>query len=321
MTLPDKAVQETATGVLFSVKDALDSSNYRYTLNSSTYANAFMVDIVSGDVSVAAGFTLDYEAFVPANNGSERIELTIIVHDSFMAEDSSENVVKTLLQHVILSDVNDESPVFINEFYPYYAVVSLNAAAYSHVYSLSASDPDRDAHVSLSHEFEGNAGDFFDVTFSNAVAHIKPTEDQVLRITIKATDTAGASSQVTSGVVEVKVGTRRPQFNMENGYTFKFQEDNVINQKITTSQNRMKVKSFQPSNIFLVVLDEFSQPSELFEARVSGSSVGCVFDADLHVRRVVDFERDPHIYSLTLRATESNTVLTSTTRLLQEMPT
>ncbi|XP_052798683.1 neural-cadherin-like isoform X2 [Mya arenaria] len=102
---------------------------------------------------------------------------------------------------------------------------------------------------------------------------------------------------------------------MENGYTFKFQEDNVINQKITTSQNRMKVKSFQPSNIFLVVLDEFSQPSELFEARVSGSSVGCVFDADLHVRRVVDFERDPHIYSLTLRATESNTVLTSTTRL------
>ncbi|XP_052798901.1 neural-cadherin-like [Mya arenaria] len=320
--LPDKTVQETATGTLFSVQNATqDNDNYRYTLKSSTYQNAFAVDSVSGGVSVVAGFKLDYETFVPLNNGSARIELTITVTDSSKAENSSEYVVKTLLQPVILSDVNDESPVFTNEFFPYYAVVSLNAAANSLVYSITASDPDRDAQLSLSHEFDGNAGDFFDVTFNNAVADIKRkgqqpfTQDQVLRITIKATDTAGASSQVTSAVVEVKVGTRRPQFSKENGYKFQFQEDNAVNQKITTPQNRIKVKSFQPNSISLAVLDEFSQVSQMFEARVSDSSVGGVYNADLHVKQVVDYETNPQIYSLTIRATEGSTGLTSTTTL------
>ncbi|XP_052797871.1 neural-cadherin-like [Mya arenaria] len=321
IVLPDKAVQETATGVLFSVKDSLDSLNYRYILNSSTYANAFRVDIVSGDVPVAAGFTLDYEAFIPANNGSEMINLTIIVSDNSMTEHSSDNVMKTLLQPVILMDVNDESPVFTNEFYPYYAVVLLSAAANSQVYSLTATDPDRGAIISLSHKFVGNAGLFFDVTYNSAVAEIKRkgqqpfTPDQFLRITIKATDTAGASSQVTSGVVEVKAGTRRPQFNMQNGYTLQFQEENEINQKITILQNRMRVKSFQSNSISLAVLDELSLPFHLFETLVSGSSVVGVYDADLYVKRVVDYERDPRIYSFAIQATEGRTGLTSTTTL------
>lgn len=74
-TLSTKSINETATGFLFSVKDA--NNDWKYTLASSTYQNAFAVS-EEGAVSVAPGFELDYETLT-ANGGSNSIQLVINV--------------------------------------------------------------------------------------------------------------------------------------------------------------------------------------------------------------------------------------------------
>ncbi|KAH3883536.1 hypothetical protein DPMN_007495 [Dreissena polymorpha] len=89
-TNPDQTVAETASGQLFSVAVA-GSPNYRYSLKSSTYKNAFTVS-VTGAVSVAPGFKLDYETYVPANNGSNRIRLEITVTDSTLPQGNSKYI-------------------------------------------------------------------------------------------------------------------------------------------------------------------------------------------------------------------------------------
>jgi len=59
--LPDQTVQENSNGLLFSIANSTTRPSYTYQLISSSYAGAFIVSL-SGDVQVAAGFTLDYEA-------------------------------------------------------------------------------------------------------------------------------------------------------------------------------------------------------------------------------------------------------------------
>jgi len=82
----------------------------------------------------------------------------------------------------------------------------------------------------------GVAGDFFDVTYSGGVADIKRkgqqpfTVDQQFQINIMATDVRGESPQVSQATVEIKAGTRKPQFNKQQ-FDYQFQEDNVVNQR------------------------------------------------------------------------------------------
>jgi hypothetical protein len=57
-TLAAKQVPETSTGVLFTLPDV--NNDWKYTLSSSTYQNAFTVS-EAGVVSVAPGFKLDFE--------------------------------------------------------------------------------------------------------------------------------------------------------------------------------------------------------------------------------------------------------------------
>ena len=59
-------------------------------------------------------------------------------------------VVKELIQPIVILDINDESPVFTNIPTPFLAAVSLTAPAGTIVYSLTASDPDAGAQLSIS---------------------------------------------------------------------------------------------------------------------------------------------------------------------------
>jgi len=82
--------------------------------------------------------------------------------------------------------------------------------------------------------------------------------------------------------------------------------------RITTPEDRIKIKSFQSNAITLTVLNDQSDVSTQFEARVVSTTVGGGrYEADLYVKKVFDYERDPHIHSLVVRATESSTGLTS----------
>ncbi|KAH3883569.1 hypothetical protein DPMN_007529, partial [Dreissena polymorpha] len=318
-TNPDQSVMETASGQLFSVAVA-GSPNYRYSLKSSTYKNAFTVS-VTGAVSVAPGFKLDYETYVPANNGSNRIRLEITVTDSTLPQG---NIVKEILQPVILLDVNDENPVFTNEFVPYLATVALNSPANTLVYSLTASDPDEKANIQLEKVMDGSSDTYFEVVIVGNRADIKRTgavpfqNNQQLNITVRATDRNGNTTQVTSATVQILVGSRAPQFKLEQ-FTYRFQEDNAVNQRITTDLNRIKVRSFQNNAVIFSILDGNSQVSNLFEGRLVAQTSGDVKECDLYVLRSMDYEVDPKNFSLSIKVTEASTGLSSTVPMVVQL--
>lgn len=96
--LAEKQVSEKAQGVVFNVTIP-GNSNYRYALTSSTYEDAFTVVATTGVVSVAQGFTLDYETFVPENNNSARFELKFTVTDNSKQPEQSGYSKYTYLIH------------------------------------------------------------------------------------------------------------------------------------------------------------------------------------------------------------------------------
>ncbi|XP_053376534.1 neural-cadherin-like [Mercenaria mercenaria] len=306
-TLTTRSVDETKTGFLFSVKDP--NNDWKYTLASSTYQNAFTVS-ETGDVSVAPGFKLDYETLT-ADGISNPVQLVINV-----LEKPDDTLVKELIQPVTINDINDELPVFTNKPTPFLAAVSLAAPPNTLVYTLTAADPDAGANLTLalSPAPSSQVANFFKAQILGTTAEIRRignqqfTENQEFRMNFIATDNAApdGTTQRTNAEVQILAGARKPQF-MENTYLIEFEEKNAMDQVIAT----VEVYSFQQNPVTFTVLDENLQTSTVFGTQTVTNPTGPIKGCHIIVKKIMDYETPPRTFSVKIRAQEDNTGLFS----------
>ncbi|XP_064079326.1 neural-cadherin-like isoform X1 [Macrobrachium nipponense] len=207
-------------------------------------------------------------------------------------------------QRVILqiTDVNDEPPYFINRPLPMQAVVKLNAAPNTPVFTLQARDPDKDHDI---HYFlvRDRTGGRFEVDEKSGVVRTRGSEmfqlDMEYVLYVKAEDQNGRidDKQFQSTPEErlsIVGGKRPPQF-----YLPKYEKTIPENSAKDSDIISVKAKSFADREI-RYTLKAKGQGAGTFNI---GPTSGIV-----KLAKELDFEdvRQPHIYQLVVTATEDS---------------
>ena len=213
------------------------------------------------------------------------------------------NFLDTDNQRVIIriKDVNDEPPYFINRPLPMQAVVKLNAAPNTRVFTLQAKDPDTDHNL---HYFlvRDRTGGRFEVDERSGVVRTRGTEpfqlDMEYVLYVKAEDQNGRMGRGFQSTPEERLsivgGKRPPQFYMPS-----YEAEIPESQKKDWDIISVKAKSFADREI-RYTLKAKGQGAGTFNI---GPSSGIV-----KLAKDLDFEdlRQPHIYQLVVTATEDS---------------
>ena len=206
-------------------------------------------------------------------------------------------------QRVIIrvKDVNDEPPYFINRPLPMQAVVKLNAAPNSPVFTLQAKDPDTDHNL---HYFlvRDRTGGRFEVDERSGVVRTRGKEafqlDMEYVLYVKAEDQNGREGRKYQSTPEERLsivgGKRPPQFYMPS-----YEAEIPESQRKDSDIISVKAKSFADREI-RYTLKAQGQGAGTFNI---GPSSGIV-----KLAKELDFEdlRQPHIYQLLVTATEDS---------------
>ncbi|XP_063604101.1 neural-cadherin-like [Penaeus indicus] len=207
-------------------------------------------------------------------------------------------------QRVILqiTDINDEPPYFINRPLPMQAVVKLNAAPNTPVFTLQARDPDKDHDI---HYFlvRDRTGGRFEVDEKSGVVRTRGSEmfqlDMEYVLYVKAEDQNGRIDdkhfQATPEErLSIVGGKRPPQF-----YLPKYEKTILENAPKDSDIISVKAKSFADREI-RYTLKAKGQGAGTFNI---GPTSGIV-----KLAKELDFEdvRQPHIYQLVITATEDS---------------
>jgi len=305
---------ENSVGTLFTITDPnVGNEPVNYTLLSSTLQNTFIVNS-NGEVTLAPAARWDYERFI-AENIPTQVTLTVEVKRI-----SDGIVVRDIIQPVTITDLNDEKPVFTNKPVPFLATVNMQAASGTLVYTLTVMDPDAgasitlqdntsDANTAIHFSVTVRAGNSVEIRTKDSGGFIPNTE---YLVKVKATDTAATPPQETIATVRVKAGNREPQFG-EPSYSVSFVEKNLAPQIIKAG---IAVKSFQDNPVTFDVLEQDGQTvSSLFRMEPNNNQSGQMRRGDLVVTTTMDYERDPELYQVYIRAREDRTGLSSSVNL------
>ncbi|XP_045472649.1 neural-cadherin isoform X1 [Harmonia axyridis] len=207
-------------------------------------------------------------------------------------------------QRVIIHvrDINDEPPYFINRPLPMQAVVQLNAAPNTPVFTLQARDPDTDHNI---HYFivRDRTGGRFEVDERSGVVRTRGTDlfqlDMEYVLYVKAEDQNGRVDErrfqsTPEERLSIVGGKRAPQFYMPS-----YEAEIPENQKKDSDIISVKAKSFADREI-RYTLKAQGQGAGTFNI---GPTSGIV-----KLAKELDFEdlRQPHVYSLTVTATEDS---------------
>ncbi|KAK8735113.1 hypothetical protein OTU49_005498, partial [Cherax quadricarinatus] len=207
-------------------------------------------------------------------------------------------------QRVILqiTDVNDEPPYFINRPLPMQAVVKLNAAPNTPVFTLQARDPDKDHDI---HYFlvRDRTGGRFEVDEKSGVVRTRGSEmfqlDMEYVLYVKAEDQNGRIDDkhfqsTPEERLSIVGGKRPPQF-----YLPKYEKTIPENAAKDADIISVKAKSFADREI-RYTLKAKGQGAGTFNI---GPTSGIV-----KLAKELNFEdvRQPHIYQLVVTATEDS---------------
>ncbi|XP_044750155.1 neural-cadherin isoform X5 [Coccinella septempunctata] len=207
-------------------------------------------------------------------------------------------------QRVIIhvKDINDEPPYFINRPLPMQAVVQLNAAPNTPVFTLQARDPDTDHNI---HYFivRDRTGGRFEVDERSGVVRTRGTDlfqlDMEYVLYVKAEDQNGRVDErrfqsTPEERLSIVGGKRAPQFYMPS-----YEAEIPENQKKDSDIISVKAKSFADREI-RYTLKAQGQGAGTFNI---GPTSGIV-----KLAKELDFEdlRQPHVYSLVVTATEDS---------------
>ncbi|XP_018016523.1 neural-cadherin isoform X4 [Hyalella azteca] len=203
---------------------------------------------------------------------------------------------------LLITDVNDEPPYFINRPLPMQAVVKLNAPPNTAVFTLQARDPDKDHDI---HYFlvRDRTGGRFEVDEKSGVVRTRGSEmfqlDMEYVLYVKAEDQNGRIDdkhfQSTSEErLSIVGGKRPPQF-----YLPKYEKTILENSAKDSDIISVKAKSFADREI-RYTLKAKGQGAGTFNI---GPTSGIV-----KLAKELDFEdvRQPHIYQLVVTATEDS---------------
>ncbi|XP_024225538.1 neural-cadherin-like isoform X1 [Bombus impatiens] len=208
-------------------------------------------------------------------------------------------------QRVIINvkDVNDEPPYFINRPLPMQTVVQLNAPPNTHVFTLQARDPDTDSNI---HYFivRDRTGGRFEVDERSGVVRTRGTDlfqlDMEYVLYVKAEDQNGRIDErrfqsTPEERLSIVGGKRAPQF-----YMTAYEAEIPENQKKDSDIISVKAKSFADREIRYTLKAQGQGAAGTFNI---GPTTGIV-----KLAKELDFEdlRQPHIYSLSVTATEDS---------------
>ncbi|KAK6174384.1 hypothetical protein SNE40_017672 [Patella caerulea] len=319
----ERSILEDKTNPIFTVRNEVDNPASRiFTFAGSSFKNLFTVD-TQGNVGVAANNKLDYE-------NSDMREVTLQINAT-STTDSTDVVILNV--EMRLQNVNDEIPVFKNQPKPFYAVVPQGARPDMKVYELVAEDPDGNR---VSYSLNSGAESRFIVRTTSSFSsrlNRNVVVGEVLtvgsgtfsrtdyQLVIQAVDTTD-TTQAAIATVFVRVGTRNPQF-YEDSYTGKIPEQSAPNQVL---QNQLKIQAISFQNKTITY--------ELFKGGVNNTDPSPYFTIDRQTGEIrttstlttkdLDYDitersQRPPKFPLTVRATEAETGLFSTTSLVIEL--
>ncbi|XP_076378462.1 neural-cadherin isoform X7 [Megalopta genalis] len=202
-----------------------------------------------------------------------------------------------------MKDVNDEPPYFINRPLPMQTVVQLNAPPNTHVFTLQARDPDTDGNI---HYFivRDRTGGRFEVDERSGVVRTRGNDlfqlDMEYVLYVKAEDQNGRLDEkhfqsTPEERLSIVGGKRPPQF-----YMTAYEAEIPENQKKDSDIISVKAKSFADREIRYTLEAQGQGAAGTFNI---GPTSGIV-----KLAKELDFEdlRQPHIYTLTVTATEDS---------------
>ncbi|XP_030383016.1 neural-cadherin [Scaptodrosophila lebanonensis] len=238
----------------------------------------------------------DYEELGPEKTIDFWVIITNMGHNAGIKYTDNQRVI------ILVKDVNDEPPYFINRPLPMQAVVQLNAPPNTPVFTLQARDPDTDHNI---HYFivRDRTGGRFEVDERSGVVRTRGTDlfqlDMEYVLYVKAEDQNGKVDDrryqsTPEERLSIVGGKRAPQFYMPS-----YEAEIPENQKKDSDIISVKAKSFADREI-RYTLKAQGQGAGTFNI---GPSSGIV-----KLAKELDFEdlRQPHVYSLIVTATEDS---------------
>ncbi|XP_017854376.1 neural-cadherin isoform X7 [Drosophila busckii] len=238
----------------------------------------------------------DYEELGPDKTIDFWVIITNTGHNAGIKYTDNQRVI------ILVKDVNDEPPYFINRPLPMQAVVQLNAPPNTPVFTLQARDPDTDHNI---HYFivRDRTGGRFEVDERSGVVRTRGTDlfqlDMEYVLYVKAEDQNGKVDDrrfqsTPEERLSIVGGKRAPQFYMQN-----YEAEIPENQKKDSDIISVKAKSFADREI-RYTLKAQGQGAGTFNI---GPTSGIV-----KLAKELDFEdlRQPHVYSLIVTATEDS---------------
>ncbi|XP_068140038.1 neural-cadherin-like [Drosophila tropicalis] len=238
----------------------------------------------------------DYEELGPEKTIDFWVIITNMGHNAGIKYTDNQRVI------ILVKDVNDEPPYFINRPLPMQAVVQLNAPPNTPVFTLQARDPDTDHNI---HYFivRDRTGGRFEVDERSGVVRTRGTDlfqlDMEYVLYVKAEDQNGKVDDrrfqsTPEERLSIVGGKRAPQFYMPS-----YEAEIPENQKKDSDIISVKAKSFADREI-RYTLKAQGQGQGTFNI---GPTSGIV-----KLAKELDFEdlRQPHVYSLIVTATEDS---------------
>ncbi|KAM9301979.1 neural-cadherin-like [Gastrophryne carolinensis] len=206
-----------------------------------------------------------------------------------------------LYLQLTVTDVNDESPKWMMEPFPYLAAVSPLAASGTYVYKLNAIDRDKGDNGEVEYFLLEGGGHRFVVDRSSGwiqTTGLSLEEDAEYQLLVQASDKLGNKS--SPATVSVVVGARPPQFKNVS-YTVYISENTPAGRILVTAS----AVSHQNRTLSYSLI---SNPHKLFTVhRLTGA---------ISMTKSLDYERDPHQFLLVVMAKEDQQSLSSTAEVV-----
>ena len=255
----------------------------KYCIQSGNYNGVFLTG-PDGELYLVKA--LDYET-QPSN-----INLTILAYDI------SPNIkTATTSIQILLEDVNDESPIFLTNEYS----GSIFEGAFSSTSVLSVTAVDKDNNDIITYSISPS-NQFFTVdSFSGTVRvasfiNREMLSHDIITLSVLANDSVGHSSSATVNITILDVNDHRPQFETPNSQTISVPESTSVNDVLFT----------------VLATDSDSGLNGIIHYWITGGNTNNLFSLDsvtgnITLARPVDYETDPHRYTLTIDATDFGT--------------
>ncbi|KAL5017034.1 hypothetical protein ScPMuIL_006623 [Solemya velum] len=297
---------ENKTGLLFNLSELYRRSDYIGFHLVSSSLDIFNLT-TDGGLYLRPGESLDYE-----NASGRNITFTVNITTT---SGTIEKIV-----YAIVTNADDEVPVFTNEPSPFLAVVSPTAVEGTEVYRLTAVDLDTEGAIQYLLETDDSSETGrFEVASNGAIRTVGSSHFLLgyvftLQVSAQVVSAQGTVQKSDTKSVVILVGTRPPQF-FQPSYTARLSENEPANQIFLpwiegTSQPRIEAKTFQGGAVQYTIQDQTNSPSTRFAVDGGG---------ELKALQTFDYETDATKYQLFIVATEVSSDLQSKCPLTVEL--